>query len=337
MLDATLATLADVVPATDAAEIASRIEACRASLAEGTDAAVLQAQVMPCLEAARAMAAQTRSRATEQRLQVTALVAMVRETVATLSGDQASLHESLAESAGRFERLSQADDLHRIQEQLFEEIAALKQISIERRQSWEKTVEDFGSRLTMLETQLDNTRREASLDPLTNVANRRSFERTCREWLAPNRPGFVMAMADVDDFKQINDKHGHAVGDRVLVAIADSLVRSLRGDDVVARLGGDEFAVIAVGLTLRQAESRFAVIARNVQAACREVVPEGVTPSISLGLAECSAGDTLESLQQRADAALYQAKKAGKGRVAANATPLIRDLRSGSRNPSTRS
>ncbi len=259
-------------------------------------------------------------------LRIAALVAMVRETVATIAGDQASLHETLAGSAERFERLAHVDDLQQIQAQLVQEVSTLKRITIERRAAWEQTVQEFGTRLTTLETQLDHTRREAALDPLTNVANRRTFERTCREWLGPNRPGFVLAMTDVDDFKAINDQYGHAVGDRVLVVVAETLARSLRAGDLVARLGGDEFAIIAACLTLAQAEGRFAAIGRAVQNACRPLVPEGMVPSISIGVAECSAGDTPESLQQRADAALYQAKKNGKGRLATKASPLIRDL-----------
>lgn len=252
---------------------------------------------------------------------------MVRETVATIAGDQASLHESLAGSAERFERLAHLDDdLQRIQEQLVKEVATLKRVTMERRAAWEQTVQEFGTRLTTLETQLDRTRREAAIDPLTNIANRRTFERTCREWLGPNRPGFVMAMIDVDDFKTINDLHGHAVGDQVLAAVAEALACSLRSDDLVARLGGDEFAILAARLTLGQAEARFASIGRAVQTACRPLVQGGAAPSISIGVAECSAGDTLESLQHRADTALYDAKRSGKGRVATKASPFIRDL-----------
>jgi diguanylate cyclase (GGDEF)-like protein len=135
-----------------------------------------------------------------------------------------------------------------------------------------------------------------------------------------------MAMVDVDDFKAVNDRCGHAIGDKVLVTVAQTLSASVRSDDLVARLGGDEFAILAAGLTLTQAEGRFGGITRAVHGACRPLVEEGMTASISVGLAEYSAGDTLDSLQQRADTALYQAKKSGKGRVAAKATPLIRDL-----------
>jgi diguanylate cyclase (GGDEF)-like protein len=253
---------------------------------------------------------------------------MVRETVATIGGGQANLQETLADSAERFERLAQVGDLQQIQARLLDEVATLKRITLEQRRSWEETIQQFGVRLGRLETQLDHTRREAAIDPLTNVANRRTFEQKCREWLKPNRPGFVMAMIDVDDFKAINDRYGHAVGDRVLVVVAETLVRSLRADDLVARLGGDEFVIMAACLTLSQAEGRFGAIGRAVQNATRELAQDGaMVPSISMGVAECSAGDTLESLQQRADEALYLAKKNGKGRLATKASPFIRDLR----------
>jgi diguanylate cyclase len=246
--------------------------------------------------------------------------------VATLAGEQAASADTLADSAQRVERVAQAGDLRQMQSQLVHEVARLKQISLERRSAWEQTVGEFQTRLSRLETQLDHTRREAAVDPLTNVPNRRTFERACREWLQPGRHGFVLAMADVDNFKTINDRFGHAVGDRLLVSVAETLGRSLRADDMVARVGGDEFAVLAGGLTLAQAEKRLAAIGRMVHSATRLIVPDGTEPTISIGVAECSAGDTLESLRQRADAALYEAKRNGKGRLATKASPLIRDL-----------
>ncbi|MBM3820692.1 MAG: GGDEF domain-containing protein [Acidimicrobiia bacterium] len=251
---------------------------------------------------------------------------MVREAVTALAGEQANAADTLAGSAERVEQIAKSDDIQSMQARLVEEVTRLKRISIERRTAWDRTVGEFQTRLTRLETQLDHTRREASVDPLTNVPNRRTFDRTCRDWLQPGRHGFVLAMADVDDFKRINDQYGHAVGDKLLVAVAETLGRSVRADDLVARVGGDEFAILAGGLTLAQAERRLGAVSKMVQEACGLVVPAGVRPSISIGLAECSAGDTLESLRQRADAALYEAKRNGKGRLATKESPLIRDL-----------
>ena len=113
----------------------------------------------------------------------------------------------------------------------------------------------------------------------------------------------------------------------MLVTVSQTIANLLREEDLLARIGGDEFAVIAAGIRLSQAEARFTTIARNVQKACGEFIDsEDIAPTISVGLSEVSAGDTVESLQQRADTALYQAKRNGKGRVATKSTAFIRDL-----------
>lgn len=204
--DEAFGTLANVLEAGDARTPAEAaiwaVGRCRAELAAGVAADILDPLARSYLESTRNLAAHARNRAAERRTQVAGLVAMVRETVATTAGEQASLHETLTGSAERFEHLVQVDDLQQIQAQLFNEVATLKRITIERRAAWERTLQEFGTRLTTLETQLDRTRREAAVDPLTNVGNRRTFERTCRDWLEANAPSFVMAMADVDTSKQ---------------------------------------------------------------------------------------------------------------------------------------
>lgn len=328
-LDEALATMADVLSASDVgdtAEVMASLERCRSALTADVAAQFVAPIARSCLESTRSIAVESRNRAAERRAQIAELVAMVRETVRTIGGDQDSLQNTLTGSAERLGRLAEGDDLHMIQMRLRQEVARLTRITIERRAAWDRTVREFGSRLAALEAQLDRTRREAAMDPLTNIPNRRTFERTCTEWLTPTRRSFVMGLVDVDDFKAINDRFGHVVGDRLLVTVAETLTRCVRSDDVVARIGGDEFAVMAASLTLTQAEGRFAGIARTVQAACQAVLPDGVSTSISVGIAECSAGDTMRSLYERADSALYTAKRLGKGRVAAKAAPLIRDL-----------
>ena len=176
-----------------------------------------------------------------------------------------------------------------------------------------------------LERQLMFTKKEASVDPLTGIANRRTFDSLLAEWM--RRPGlqFVLAFIDVDDFKSINDTHGHMAGDQVLIAIANRLAQSFRSDDVVARIGGDEFAVLVSQLTLRQAEGRFSKLVAGL------FPPPGdgtlpCLPKVTCGLAEFSAGDTPASLCVRADQAMYAAKRLGKHRVVAKEQAFVRDL-----------
>ena len=330
LLDEALGTLASVVEAEGQApvDVTSALSKCRKGITAGIGTSVLAPLVRESLTLTGRFAASARVRATEERTQVAALLAMVQEAVAMITGTQTSLQETLTGSADRFARLATVNNVREIQAQLVKEVTTLKRIALERRTSWEQTFEEFGARLSGLETQLDSTRREAAVDPLTNIANRRTFERACRQLMSAGQPRFVIGMIDVDDFKTINDRHGHAVGDRILVAVAETLSRSFRSDDLVARLGGDEFAVLATSLSLAQAHSRFGAIIKVVKQACREIVPDAAT-SVSTGLAEFTAGDTAGSLQERADMALYEAKRQGKGWLVAKESPFTRDLLKG--------
>jgi diguanylate cyclase len=187
----------------------------------------------------------------------------------------------------------------------------------------------LSERVEVLERQLQTSRHEASLDPLTHIANRRSFDQALGEWMRPGRPGFVLAVLDIDGFKTINDEQGHTQGDRALVALAQTLKASVRTQDLVARLGGDEFALLVSGLSLRQSEWRVQTVI-SALAATRLPGTAGSSFSLTLsaGVSEFSAGDTPASLVHRADEALYQAKHHGKNRVVTRASGLPADAMS---------
>lgn len=159
---------------------------------------------------------------------------------------------------------------------------------------------------------------QASRDALTHVHNRRHLALALEAEVARSAStgtALTVVMVDLDHFKQVNDTHGHGVGDELLVFLATTLASSLRGTDVVARYGGEEFVVVMPGadveVAARRAEEwRVACAGASVQAAAG---PVGVT--ISLGVAEAVPGDTPESLLRRADDALYRAKSEGRDRV----------------------
>ncbi len=328
VLDRALALLGDAIQSGDAGserrDAPSEFQRGRALLAEADDPNRIEAASRTlfavCENALARISKQRSSRAAE----IDSLVALVREALATIAGDNLAFDSNLDLTAARFEAMAQCSDLHEMKELLSAEVDVLKHIAAERQERWEATVSGFEGRVAMLEQQLVVTLHEASLDSLTGISNRRTFERTCTQWL-DSRSQFVVALMDLDDFKQINDRHGHSVGDTVLVAVAEALKSSIRSSDLVVRFGGDEFAVLASDLTLRQAEGRMKVVA--AQLAKASAVPgheEGIT--VSCGIAEFSAGDTVDSLVHRADQALYEAKRRGKNRVAVKTPSFIRDL-----------
>jgi diguanylate cyclase (GGDEF)-like protein len=163
-------------------------------------------------------------------------------------------------------------------------------------------------------------RRLASTDELTGLANRRWFlEMATRELERCRRfrQAFSVLMVDVDHFKLINDTHGHAVGDAVLVAVARALESSLRSVDLLGRVGGEEFAA---GLPQTLGDDALATAERlraNVEA-ISITLESGATLRLttSVGVTVVQAGDaTLDVLMARADEALYTAKRAGRNRV----------------------
>jgi diguanylate cyclase (GGDEF)-like protein len=150
-------------------------------------------------------------------------------------------------------------------------------------------------------------------DALTGATSRTGLESRGEEWLREGRP-FALMLLDLDGFKGVNDAHGHAAGDAVLVATAQRLRQQLRADDVVARLGGDEFAVLVLGRPSR--ETLAAMAQRMVEACAMPVDFEGrpVTVGMSLGIAchleaQAGEGETLASLLRAADRAMYHTKQ----------------------------
>lgn len=155
----------------------------------------------------------------------------------------------------------------------------------------------------------------AQSDPLTGLANRRALERRGDELIAAARrhgDTLLALMIDLDHFKQVNDRHGHAQGDAVLVLLADILRELARPGDCAARLGGEEFVVL-LGRTRADGAEAFD---RRLREALQTRAPEalGFFVNFSAGWAVLRAGDrNVHDLLQRADAALYLAKGDGRG------------------------
>ncbi len=157
----------------------------------------------------------------------------------------------------------------------------------------------------------------ALTDALTGLANRKLFLDRLRESLereAPDAPAPAVIYFDLDDFKIINDRLGHAAGDRTLKAVADRLRDCLRKDDTPARLGGDEFTVLIE--TIRDFEILRNVVRRLQTTITAPIALEDGTEvkvGCSVGIALGEPGDDADGLLRKADAAMYQAKKEGKG------------------------
>ncbi|MGZ5213106.1 MAG: diguanylate cyclase domain-containing protein [Actinomycetota bacterium] len=171
--------------------------------------------------------------------------------------------------------------------------------------------------VTMKRQDEERLRFRALHDPLTGLPNRDLLDEGLRSALArARRAGTQVAVMflDLDGFKDVNDRMGHAVGDDVLRALAERLVASARGGDMVARLGGDEFVIVVEDV--RSEEQAEASTARFLDEVRRPVVLGGtrVTLDASIGLVVAGAADMEpDEILRRADSAMYEAKRAGRG------------------------
>lgn len=160
----------------------------------------------------------------------------------------------------------------------------------------------------------------AETDPLTGLINRRTMY-DCISRLksgASDSSNATICLLDLDNFKQVNDQHGHTVGDELLVNIAATLQNHVRSDDRVARWGGEEFLVLLVGRTRDKAEEIARRLCEKISAVSVSLdgdVSVSVTASVGVAQFDHGAGD--REVIRRADSAMYQAKLAGKNQVAA--------------------
>lgn len=175
--------------------------------------------------------------------------------------------------------------------------------------------------VSKLKEELANARREASIDSLTKLNNRGSFDQKIKEFcVLHNNEGvsFSVILIDIDLFKKINDEHGHLVGDKVLNGLAQILKSKVRGSDFTARYGGEEFVILLPETRITNAFS----VAENIRSTIEKnkltLRKSGVSIgsiTASFGVAGHRKGESVDALIGRCDAALYRAKKLGRNRA----------------------
>lgn len=186
---------------------------------------------------------------------------------------------------------------------------------LDRAERTERELRSSNAQLEELRVELE---RLVVVDPLTGVFNRRKFHESLGQAIVTamrHQHWFALLMLDIDNFKQINDRYGHQVGDAVLRIVCELVDSSIRTSDQMFRVGGEEFCIVAVAQDVENAR----VLAEKV----RQVVeghdfPEVGRVTISVGIAWFREGDNQQNIYARADSALYRAKRQGRNCVVYN-------------------
>ena len=212
------------------------------------------------------------------------------------------------------------DELPRIKTALADTIAKVQEIFAQQKNRYEAELKRLNDRMSNLRRDLVTVREEMKQDALTQAFNRGAFDSALTQCLNMSyltRQPVCLLMIDLDEFKQVNDSHGHSIGDAVLRAVGGCLARSfIRKNDLIARYGGDEFAVILPDTKVEHVVN----IAERFLQQVREVAIESngkiVSISCSLGCTEVREDDTEETFVDRADKALFEAKAKGRDQSA---------------------
>ncbi len=250
----------------------------------------------------------------EEKNIVKSMVLEVAETIKSVVSNSSGFESNISKCVENLENADSIQDIMKLKESFVGEMKKVRENS----RTLQDELEEHRKTSMLLAKKLEQSEAQALVDPLTNVLNRSAynmkvgqmiheFKRYKEEW--------ALLILDIDHFKKFNDNYGHQLGDQVLKSVAGTVRNSIRVSDQIFRYGGEEFVVL---LSRVNAE----ITSQLAEKICREVERDyfvhddnKLKVTISIGAAVITADDTEQSLFERADKAMYQAKHTGRNRV----------------------
>jgi diguanylate cyclase len=251
------------------------------------------------------------------------IIDLLAKALATMDSENQVYNQEIYAQSEKIEQITRLDDIKRIKQELTDQIEQMRE-TVRKKQSHDiGDLEMLSKKVSVLDTELKKARADSMLDGLTGIGNRRAFDLKIRELvdgMTMSGSPLSLLMLDIDNFKKINDGYGHQIGDRVLVALARKCHSLIRNDDIMARYGGEEFVILLPNASLDNAVTKADSICKsiaNTRYALDDVEPGNtLSITISIGVSVFSNGDSPLTVVERADKALYLAKRRGKNRVA---------------------
>ena len=250
------------------------------------------------------------------------IIDLLTMAMANLNAENEDFNLKVYQQSEELEKLIGLDDIRKIKSALKVEVDNIREAIKQKEDSDKGRVEVLSQQVETLSEELARAREESMRDGLTDAYNRKAFDRHMKNLVQRNSvmpAPFALIMIDIDDFKAINDTHGHPLGDRVLVSLVHKCRESIRSEDFPARYGGEEFAIILPGASLKNALKKARHICKAIAATNYRVDADGseieLSVTVSIGVSAYRPQDTETSVIERADKALYAAKHAGKNRV----------------------
>jgi len=248
---------------------------------------------------------------------VTSLITNIEELTDTTDGYQ----EKLGQYVDKISKTDDIKELNQLLAMIMDETRQMQKSTSNYRNDFlaaRAEVSLAQSKINQLETELQVMGEKVHEDHLTGILNRRgldsAFEREAAR-SARHQVPLCFALLDIDNFKQLNDTHGHKVGDDALVYLVESVKDTTRPEDVVSRYGGEEFVILLPNTNLEEGVQILSRIRRNLTKKFFLHENKRLLITFSAGVAQFRSGESQESIFKRADEALYRAKKGGKNQI----------------------
>lgn len=253
------------------------------------------------------------------RQMVTSLISNLEE----LSDATGGYHEKLEYYSERINHINNIDDINQLLADIMQDTQKVRNNVLKYRNDLvfaRAEINEAQNQINQLETQLQEMSEQVQEDHLTGALNRRGFDKAFEReitQLARSQGTLCFALLDIDNFKQLNDTHGHHVGDDALKYLVEAVKETVRRDDVISRYGGEEFAILLPNSGLKAAISTVARIRRYLTKKFFLHGNNRLLITFSAGVAQYQPGESQENLFKRTDEALYFAKRNGKNQIVA--------------------
>ncbi|NMG76391.1 GGDEF domain-containing protein [Aromatoleum diolicum] len=244
--------------------------------------------------------------------------------LASFAETTSTYHDRIGECADKISAARDITEISGVLGEVMRESLAMRDEARRSRDELQATRErarEAEARMNELQQQLDETSRLMRHDQLTGALNRRGLEETFdKESARARRHGSPLSLAllDLDNFKQLNDRHGHKTGDDALIHLATIVRQNLRPQDTLARHGGEEFILLYPDTNLEQAQTALVRLQRELTRNFFLADENRVLITFSAGVTEWNPQESMDAVIKRADDAMYQAKQTGKNKVIAN-------------------
>lgn len=258
----------------------------------------------------------------EREKELTEIIDLLTENVSSADLDNSAFYQRISDHGAEMLSAARLDDVRKLRVALESSAGHLDRMVEDKRAADAQQIAALTVQVEQLKSELNKVRKVAETDGLTGVLNRKSMDEILVDLsskAAISRRSFAFLLIDIDNFKQLNDTYGHQIGDRVLIAFARKCYRMLRADDYLARYGGEEFAVILPDASLRNAVKKARRICEAV-AGTRYAIGKAseeqyLSVTVSIGVSALRRTDSIPALIERADKALYLAKRTGKNKA----------------------